>query len=82
MAAKSFMSLMKMPTLRTCEGEELDAARTAEMFLKTCFWGLVERIGYSGSVTYSLLLDTAGDDLHGLGVEGDGAGSVDELKCQ
>jgi hypothetical protein len=33
----------------------------------------------SGRGTHSLLFDTSADYFHGLGVEGDGTGSVDSL---
>jgi hypothetical protein len=80
MAAKSFMSLMKTVVLRTCETDELDAARRLEMLDRTCFYCQPGSQGYQGCNTHSLSLDSALDDLHGLGVEGNRARSVDQLE--
>jgi hypothetical protein len=41
------MSFKKTRVLRTCEGEEPDAARTLETFERTCFWMVRSRL-YGG----------------------------------
>lgn len=61
---------------RTEEGEALDAARTAVMFLKTwcCLLQLVSecRENRGREETYSLFFNTACYHFHALGVERDG----------